>query len=72
MTEHNRAKNQSHRCQKYANARGEIIDPAAQSGIGCPVCEARDGYERAKATGGMYEEAAWKNALDAASKGKQA
>ena len=27
-----------HRCKPYLNSRGEIIDPARQSGIGCPVC----------------------------------
>lgn len=28
-----------HRCPKYVNARGEVIDPAQQSGIGCHVCQ---------------------------------
>lgn len=26
----------THRCPLYVNARGEVIDPADQDGIGCP------------------------------------
>lgn len=27
-----------HKCQLYVNARGEVINPHDQDGIGCPVC----------------------------------
>lgn len=33
----------AHRCRKYLNACGEVIDPADQGGIGCPVCYPPDG-----------------------------
>jgi hypothetical protein len=34
---------QAHVCRPYRNARGELIDPAQQGGIGCPVCCPDDG-----------------------------
>jgi hypothetical protein len=34
---------QGHKCARYINARGEMIDPAKQNGIGCRVCCAPDG-----------------------------
>lgn len=37
---------EAHRCQPYRNARGERIDPAEQSGIGCPTCCPPDGRVR--------------------------
>jgi hypothetical protein len=27
-----------HVCRPYRNVRGEVIDPAQQGGIGCPIC----------------------------------
>jgi hypothetical protein len=33
----------AHVCRPYRNARGEVIDPAEQDGIGCPVCWPEDG-----------------------------
>lgn len=33
----------NHACIPYVNARGEVIDPADQLGIGCPVCQPPDG-----------------------------
>jgi hypothetical protein len=32
-----------HACRPYRNVRGELIDPAQQGGIGCPVCCPDDG-----------------------------
>ena len=32
-----------HVCNPYRNVRGELIDPAQQGGIGCPVCWPDDG-----------------------------
>jgi hypothetical protein len=32
-----------HVCHPYRNVRGELIDPADQGGIGCPVCWPDDG-----------------------------
>ena len=32
-----------HVCRPYRNVRGELIDPAQQGGIGCPVCWPDDG-----------------------------
>jgi hypothetical protein len=32
-----------HVCRPYRNVRGELIDPAQQGGIGCPVCLPDDG-----------------------------
>jgi hypothetical protein len=37
---------QGHDCPRYLNARGELIDPKDQDGIGCPVCYPPDGRYR--------------------------
>ena len=32
-----------HVCRPYRNVRGELIAPAQQGGIGCPLCWPDDG-----------------------------
>ena len=42
----------THKCKPYTTARGELVNPANQGGIGCPVCLPPDGRVHSAVEGG--------------------